>query len=239
MLKTASPGCSSSIFPRHFSHLILLLSLAPCLLKQHQHHQSSINNKLFPFYSPVNKQIFWAPTTTTNVFSFFSFLYYQQIIPWRQDLFSEGAWTYFFPALYPTKESGDFVVHLPAEWWGQEGERSPLSSREPLLKSTNHSIVVAQLALLSCQCERRGHRDEWHTGWSQHLANHVGTLYQDSIITLGQLNLDKTYRLRTKRGKDSMQPFGQKCRLLKSAMGTDQFLSKLSPVKDLCNTTQK
>lgn len=48
--------------------------------------------------------------------------------------------------------------------------------------------------------KRRGHRDEWHTGWSHHLANHVGTLYQDSIITLGLLNLDKTYRLST-RGK--------------------------------------
>lgn len=132
------------------------------------------------------------------------------------------------------------MVHLPAEWWGREGERSPLSSREPLLKSTNHSIVVAQLALLSCQCKRRGHRDEWHTGWSQHLANHVGTLYQNSIITLGQLNLDKTYRLRTRRGKDSVQQVsGQKWRLLMSAMGADQFLCKLSPVKDLCNTTHK
>lgn len=30
-----------------------------------------------------------------------------------------------------------------------------------------------------------------------------------------------------------------KCRLLKSAMGTDHLLSKLNPVKDLCNSTQK
>lgn len=97
----------------------------------------------------------------------------------------------FFLAQDPTKESGDFVVHLPAEWWGWEGRAPPI---QPLLKSTNHSIVVAQSALLSCQCKRRGHRDEWHTGWSHHLANHVGTLYQDSIITPGLLNLDKTYR---------------------------------------------
>lgn len=46
------------------------------------------------------------------------------------------------------------------------GERLPpphLPSPGPFLKSTNHGIVVAQSALLSCQCKRRGHGDEWHT----------------------------------------------------------------------------
>lgn len=89
------------------------------------------------------------------------------------------------------------MVHLPAEWWGCEGRTPPPNG--PLLKSTNHSIVVAQSALLSCQYKRRGHRDEWHTGWRHHLAYHVGTLHQDSIIALSLLYLDKTYTLGNRR----------------------------------------
>lgn len=83
---------------------------------------------------------------------------------------------------------------------GGRGETPPPRPFLPqtLIKSTNRSIVVAQSALLSCQWKRRGHRDEWHTGWSHHLDNHVGTLHQDSIISLNLLRLDK-------RGMDSDQ----------------------------------
>lgn len=79
----------------------------------------------------------------------------------------------------------------PACWMMRVGgERTPhapsLSSPGPFLKSTNHGIVVAQSALLSCRRMRRGHGDEWHTEWSHYLANHVGTFHWDSIITRGQ-----------------------------------------------------
>ena len=119
---------------------------------------------------------------------FFSsfFFFYFQIIPWRQDLFSQGAWTSFFNRRTQQKNQGTLwsTCLLNDEDWSSE---QPPSCPKPLLKSTNHSIVAAQSALLSCHCERRGNRNEWHTGWSHNLANHVGTLYQDSIITqLGQ-----------------------------------------------------
>lgn len=152
----------SSCFAPHFSILILLLTLTPSLSSDQQHSccirkvQPTRNFSPF-FFSFANNQSFSPPPAPSF---FISKLSHDD----RIYSATEHGHLFFFKLGTQQKNQGTlWSTCLPNDEGGRE-ERGEHPPPEPLLKSTNHSIVVAQSALLSCQCRRRGHRDEWHTG---------------------------------------------------------------------------
>lgn len=115
------------------------------------------------------------------------------IQPGSMDIFS------FFFAWDPTKESGDFVVHLPAEWWGWEGRAAPRTP--PKEHQSQHCCGTVGSFELSVQEEgaQRWMAHRMKPPFSQPCGNALLGLNNYS----GPAQLRQNLHTRAKRGRQS------------------------------------